>query len=274
MQVLLQVDVMKDALFDMVRKFAQTVPNVFMALVIFLVGYIVAKIIAKVLKKTLKNIGIDSIGEKLNEVDIVQKANIDIKISDIASKVMYYIVLLFFTVASTSVLGIPEISNLVSDIFTFVPNLIVALIVLILGTLLADALRKFLATALTSLGIASAGLISSFLFYFLFINIVILALSQAKIDTSFLSQNISIIIAGIVAAFAIGYGLASKDVMANMVASFYSKDQFEPGQKITIDGITGVVTSVSKSSLEITTDNGRVQIPISKATNSVVHYHD
>lgn len=274
MQVLLQVDVMRDVLFDMVRKFAQTVPNVFMALVIFLVGYIVAKIIAKVLKKTLKNIGIDSIGDKLNEVDIVQKANMDIKISEIASKLMYYIIMLFFTVAATSVLGIPEISNLVSDIFTFVPNLIVALIVLILGTLLADALRKFLATALTSLGISSAGLISSFLFYFLFINIVILALSQAKINTSFLSQNISIIIAGIVAAFAIGYGLASKDVMANMVASFYSKDQFETGQKITIDGITGVVTRVSKSSLEITTDNGRVQIPISKATNSVVRYHD
>lgn len=274
MKVLLQVDVMKDALFDMVRKFAQTVPNVFMAIVIFLVGYIVAKVVAKILKKALKNIGIDSIGEKLNEVDIVQKAKIDVKISEVASKFIYFIVMLFFIVASTSVLGIPEISNLVSNIFTFVPNLIVALIVLILGTLLADALRKFLATALTSLGISSAGLISSFLFYFLFINIVILALSQAKIDTSFLSQNISIIIAGIVAAFAIGYGLASKDVMANMVASFYSKDQFETGQKITIDGITGVVTSVSKSSLEITTDNGRVQIPISKATNSVVHYHD
>jgi hypothetical protein len=148
------------------------------------------------------------------------------------------------------------------------------MIVLILGTLLADILRKGIHTALTSLGISSAGLISSFLFYFLFINIVIVALSQAKIDTSFLSQNISIIIGGIVLAFAIGYGLASKNVMANIIASFYSKDQFQIGQKVTIDGITGVVNDISKSALTIKTKTGRVMFPLSQATNTKVEYHD
>lgn len=277
MKILLQVeqvDVVKNALFDMISKFAQTVPNVFMALIIFIIGYIIAKIIAKIVKKALKKVGVDAIGEKLNEIDIVQKANMDIKISDIASKFLYYFILLFFTVASTSVLGIPEISNLVTDIFTFIPNLIVALIVLILGTLLADMLRKVISTALTSLGISSAGLISSFLFYFLFINVVIVALGQAKIDTSFLSQNISIIIGGIVLAFAIGYGLASKDVMANIVASFYSKDQFEVGQKITIDGETGIVNEVKKNALIIKTETGKVMFPLSHATNTKVEYHD
>tara|TARA_R110000737_G_scaffold347538_3_gene379271 strand:- start:2984 stop:3781 length:798 start_codon:yes stop_codon:yes gene_type:complete len=265
---------MRDALIDMVKKFAETVPNVFMALVIFIIGFIVSKIVAKIVLTALKKVGIDSIGEKLNEIDIVQKANMDIKISGIASKFLYYFMMLFFAIAATSVLGIPEISNLVSDIFTFIPNLIVALIVLILGTLLADMLRKGIHTALNSLGIASAGLISSFLFYFLFINIVIVALSQAKIDTSFLSQNISIIIGGIVLAFAIGYGLASKDVMSNIVASFYSKDQFQVGQKVSIDGVTGVINEVSKTVLTIKTETGRVTLPLSQATNTKVEYHD
>ncbi|MFT4536966.1 MAG: hypothetical protein ACJA1A_002253 [Saprospiraceae bacterium] len=274
MKFLLRVDVMRDALIDMVKKFAETVPNVFMALVIFIIGFIVSKIVAKIVLTALKKVGIDSIGEKLNEIDIVQKANMDIKISGIASKFLYYFMMLFFAIAATSVLGIPEISNLVSDIFTFIPNLIVALIVLILGTLLADMLRKGIHTALNSLGIASAGLISSFLFYFLFINIVIVALSQAKIDTSFLSQNISIIIGGIVLAFAIGYGLASKDVMSNIVASFYSKDQFQVGQKVSIDGVTGVINEVSKTVLTIKTETGRVTLPLSQATNTKVEYHD
>ena len=264
MKFLLQVDVMRDALLDMVRKFAETVPNVFMALVIFIIGYIISKIVSKIVHTALKKVGIDNIGDKLNEIDIVQKANMDIKISVIASKFLYYFMMLFFAIAATSVLGIPEISNLVSDIFTFIPNLIVALIVLILGTLLADMLRKGIHTALNSLGVSSAGLISSFLFYFLFINIVIVALSQ----------NISIIIGGIVLAFAIGYGLASKDVMSNIVASFYSKDQFQIGQKVTIDGVTGVINDVSKSALTIKTETGRVTFPLSQATNTKVEYHD
>ena len=145
MKFLLQVeqfDVIRNALMDMVAKFAQTVPNAFMALIIFIIGYIIAKIVAKIVGKTLKKVGVDKIGEKLNEIDIVEKANMDIKISDLASKFLYYFILLFFTVASTSVLGIPEISNLITDIFTFIPNLLVAIIILILGTLLAICLER------------------------------------------------------------------------------------------------------------------------------------
>ena len=274
MKFLLQIDIMRSALTDMLSKFANTFPNVIMALVIFIIGVLISKIVAKTIKKALEKIGIDQLGEKLNEVDIVQKANMNIKFSEVTSKVFYYFIMLFFAVAATSVLGIPEISNLVSDIFTFIPNLIVALIVLILGTLLADMLRKVVDTALKSLGVSSSGLISSVLFYFIFINVIIVALGQAKIDTSFLSQNISIIIAGVVAAFAIGYGLASKDVMANMVASFYSKDQFIVGDKVTIEGVTGKVSEVNKSTLTLKTETGKVVFPLSKTINQKVEFHD
>ena len=137
--MILQISLMKDALYDMVSKLFKTVPNVVMAVVIFIVGIIISKIVAKVIKKTLEKIGIDKIGEKLNEIDIVQKANMEIKISSVLSKIIYYFLMLLFAVAATSVLGIPEISQLFADIFNFIPRLIVALIVLVLGTLIADA---------------------------------------------------------------------------------------------------------------------------------------
>ncbi len=274
MKIILQVSVMKTALTDMFTNLMNTVPNVVSAIVIFIVGYIVCKIVSKVIKKALEKIGIDKIGEKLNEIDVVQKANMEIKISTVLSKIIYYFLMLFFAVAATSVLGIPEISNLVADIFNFVPRLVVALIVLMLGILIADALRKMVHTGLKSLGVASAGLISSVVFYFLFINIVISALSQAQINTEFLSQNISIVIGGVIAAFAIGYGLASKDVMANMIASFYSGKQFQIGDKITIDDVTGVISSIDKSSLMVKTETGKVMFPLNKAVNQKVEFHD
>ena len=129
-------------------------------------------------------------------------------------------------------------------------------------------------TGLTSLGVSSAGILSSVVFYFLFINIVISALSQAEINTEFLAQNISIIIGGVIAAFAIGYGLASKDVMSNMIASFYTGKQFQIGDKITIDGVTGVISNIDKSSLTIKTETGRVMFPLNKAVNQKVEFHD
>jgi len=265
---------MTKALYDMLNKFAKTVPNVFMALIIFIIGYLVSKVLAKIVKKLLVKLGIDKIGEKLNDVEIIRKSSIEIKISELTAKLLYYFSMLFFIVASTSVLGIPEISQLVSDIFQFIPNLVVALIVLILGTLLADILRKGILTALKSLGIPSAAIIASIFFYFLFVNVFISALSQAEIDTTFLSQNISIILGGIVAAFAIGYGLASKDLMSNLVAAFYTKKQFNVGDKVTIEGETGVITSTENSKIEIKTESGKVVIPFSKTLKEKVVYHD
>lgn len=274
MKIVFQIDVMSKAISDMVSNLMKTVPNVVSAIVIFVVGLIVCKIIAKVVKTALSKIGVDKIGEKLNEIDIVQKANMDIKISTVLSKIIYYFLLLFFTVAATSVLGIKEISELVADIFAFIPKLVVALIVLVLGMLIADALRKIIHTGLKSLGVSSAGLISSVVFYFLFINIVISAMGQAEINTEFLSRNISIVISGVVAAFAIGYGLASKDVMANLIASFYSSKQFTVGQKVTIDSVTGVITEVDKSTITIKTETGKVMFPLNKAVNQKVEIHD
>lgn len=265
---------MDTALKEMFSNLLQTGTKVVFALVIFLVGYFVCKIITKGVRKALEKVGIDKIGDKLNEIDIVQKANMDIKISTVLSKIVYYFLMLFVAVAATSVLGIPEISNLVADLLNFIPKLVVALIVLVIGILIADALRKMVNSGLKSLGVPSAGIISSIVFYFLFINIVISALSQAEINTEFLSQNISIVIAGIIAAFAIGYGLASKDVMANMIASFYTGKQFQIGDKITIEDVTGVISNIDKSSITIKTETGKVVFPLNKAVNQKVEFHD
>ncbi|MEM9548412.1 MAG: mechanosensitive ion channel domain-containing protein [Bacteroidota bacterium] len=263
---------MDDALRELLSSLLQTGMKVGVAILIFIIGYIVCRIIAKAVKKVLEKVGIDKIGDKLNEIDIVQKAKMEIKISHVLSKIIYYFLMLFVAVAATSEL--PEVSNLIAELLNFIPKLVVALILLVLGILIADALRKMVLTGLKSLGVPSAGLISSVVFYFLFINIVISSLSQAEINTEFLSQNISIVIGGIVAAFAIGYGLASKDIMANMIASFYSGKQFQIGDKITIDDVTGVVLSLDKSTLTIKTDNGKVMFPLNKAVNQKVEFHD
>ena len=263
------------ALGDLITSFMRGVPNFFMAVVIAIIGFIVAKIIAKIIQKAMVSINIDAIGEKLNEIDFIDKSNIKIKISTILSKVVYYVLILFFMVAATDVLGMPAVSSLVSDLFNLIPNLIVAGIILILGTLLADMLRGVVQTALESLGIPSARMISSFVFYFMLINIVISAFTQAQINTAFLSQNISIVIGGIVLAFAIGYGLSSRSSMSNFLASYYSKGKFDVGDTITLDGVTGKVVEMDKSSLILIADSGnKIIFPLNQVSNSKIEIHN
>ena len=249
------------------------IPNIFVAILIFVVGYIISKIVTKGIEKALVKVKVDQLGDKLNEIDMVSKANANIKLSKIFSKAIYYFLLLFFMVAAAEALDMPAVSDVFKGIFDFFPKAITALLIIILGLLFAEFMRKILETAMKSLGISSAVLISNFIFYFLFVNIFILALSQAEINTDFLSQNLSLIIGGVVAAFAIAYGLASRDVVANYVASFYAVKNVEIGDRITIEDVTGVVTDIDKSSVVVQTDNSKVLIPLSKFMNRNVEIH-
>lgn len=260
---------------ELVSNFLSALPKIISAIVIAIIGFIIAKIVSRIVKTFLEKIQIDKLGEKLNEIEIIDKSNIKIKFSAALSKVAYYLLLIFFLVMATDVLAMPAISNLVVGIFNLIPNLLVAVIILVLGILISDGIKKMVQTALESLGIPSAKMISTFLFYFLFINVLLLALGQAGIDTDFLGQNISIIIAGIILAFAIGYGLASRSTMSNFLASFYSKGKIGLGDKITMDGVTGEIIALDKSTLLIkTSQNNTVVFPLHKITTEKIEIHN
>lgn len=259
---------------NLLSDFLSVIPGLFGAIVLIIVGLIIAKILRKSVRTVLEKIQIDKLSEQLNEIEIVHKANFEIKISSILSSVLYYFVLILFLVAATDVLGMAAISDLVKNIFEFIPNLVVAMIILVLGILMADMIKNLVTTACESLGIPSGKLIGNLLFYFLFINIVILALTQAGIETNFLSRNLSIMIAGIVFAFALGYGLASKGIMSNFLASYYSSNLINEGDKITIDGVTGTIEEMNKSTITLATPTSKIVFPLSKITTEKIEIHN
>lgn len=262
MRIVLFQNSTSKALEQMLNKVSQGVPNFITALFIVIVGIIIAKIVARIVRKLLEKVKIDQVGQKLNEIDFVEKSNIEIKLSAILSKVIYYFIVLFALVAGTDVLNMPAISNMVVNFMEFIPNLIVALVLIIVGLLGADILRKMVKTTCDSLGIPTAKMISSAIFYFVFITVLVMALSQAGIQTEFLSQNISIIIGGAVLAFSVGYGLASKDTAANILASSYAKDKLSIGDVVSIDGSKGTIIAMDRSTVTLKSDDKKVILPL------------
>lgn len=259
-----------EILHELVLKFAAVVPNLTGALLLLIAGIFISKIVSKFVQKLLSKIKIDRFGEKLNDIDLVHKSGIEIKISRIVSGVLYYFLLLIFMVAATDVLNMPVISNLMSDLINYIPNVIVALFILIIGLLVAENIRKIVLTVCKSLGISSAKTISSALFYFLFLTVLLSALEQARIQTSFLANNLTVMIGGIVLAFALGYGIASKDIMTNFIVSLMQKHKFKKGDHIKVGNFSGVVTEMDNSSVTLTTEEKQIVIPLNKLTTAEV----
>jgi len=242
----------------------------FAAAVVLIIGIIIAKTVTKLIKKLLEVIKIDKLGDKLNDIDFVKGADIDFKISAVISKILYYFIVLIFLVIATDILSMQAISDLIADLINFFPKLLTGLVLLVFGVLLSELIRKLVETTLKSIGVASAKLISSFLFYFLFINVVVVAIGQTGINTQFLQQNISIIIAGGVLAFSIGYGLASRDVMANFLSSFYTRDKVAVGDFIELAGEEGEVIEMTKTAITLAANGKKVIYPLKKLLNERV----
>lgn len=259
---------------DLLKQFVSAVPRVATAIFIIIIGIIISKIVAGIVKKLLKKLQVDRLGEKLEEIDIVQKSNVSIQISSVISKFIYYILLLFFMIAGAEALGMPAISQLVSDIINFIPNLIVAIIMIVLGLLIAEALKNIVHTALKSLGIPSASMISSFVFYFILLTVFVSALRQAAIETKFLETNLSILIAGVVFAFAIGYGLASKDLLKNFLSSFYNKGKISVGDTVSVGDVSGEIVNIDNTTVTIRSNDRRILYPLSQVLGDKITIHD
>lgn len=263
-----------DLLKQLLAQLVAFIPNIMGALTIIIVGWILARTLSKFIKKILKAIGADKLAEKLNEIDVFYKSKIKLVPSTLLSKVVYYLLMFLFFIAATDVLGMQVISDLMGKILNYIPQLVSAALVFIIGVLAADFLKNIVKTTCDSLGIPAAGVISNVVFYFVFLNISMITLAQAGIDTEFIESNLSIILGGIVLAFAIGYGLASRNIVANFLASFYNRDKIHLGDVISVGGLKGEVIEMDNTSLVLlSADDTRVIIPLSKLASDPVEIH-
>ena len=255
-------EILTNIFLTLIDQIIAFVPKLVVAIVILVIGNIVAKILAAMIKKILVTVGVDKIGEKLNEIDVIKQMNIEVKFSAIIPGVLKFFVLLIFITSATETLGIKALSDMVLKLANFVPQALSAAIMLLIGIFVSDIFKNATVTVCKSFNVPSAKLIGNVVFFFFFAIILIASLGQAGINTTLLESTFNLLIGGIILAFAIGYGFASKDILANILTSFYSKGKYKPGQIIQVDDIRGEVVDIDATSLTLKTSDGRVYLPL------------
>lgn len=260
------IEVVKQVLFQ----FASAAVNVAKASIVLLIGWLIAKFVAKALEKLLSGLNLDRFGEKINETEFAQKAGFKLKLSFFFSKLAYYVLLMVFLMMATDVMGVPIVSAMVKDMISYLPKLLSSLALFVFGIYLAEFVKNIVLTTTNALGISSGKIIANFVFYLVFLTLTISALAQASIETSLITSNLTVILGGVVLAFAIGYGFASRDTMANFLASFYSKNKVKVGDYVLIDGSKGRVIAMDSNSITLQGEGKIIVIPLKKLTSEKV----
>lgn len=201
--------------------------------------------------------------EKLKVHELFEKAQIKTSVAEIIARFAYWVILLIFLVGISETLGWNAVSQKISGFMNFLPQVFISLIILIIGLYIASVVRQTIVAAFLSFGLAFGKLVSSAFFYFLLLFVMVIALEQLGINTTIITSNVIIIIGGAVLAFAISYGFASKDILHNFLASLYSKNNFQIGQKIILqDESVGEIIKMDNISVTLKTEEGKLVIPI------------
>ena len=259
-----------EAITQLLYRFLDFVPNLLGAIVVLVVGYIAARLITTVLKRLLVLIGVDKLTERLKAVDVVAQSDLQLSLSTVLSRILFYFIMLVVLVAATDVLGLEVVSNLVASAIAYVPNLLAALVILVIGAILADVLKEVATVACRSLAIPAAGMIGSIVFWFVFVAILISALSQAQLDTEFIVANLSILLAGLSLAFALAYGLAAKPLMGGFLAQFYNRGKFNIGDRVRVAGEEGLIIAIDRASLTLSDQGQLAIVPLARLQTETV----
>lgn len=254
----------RSALEDFVGIMISSIPVLIQAVVLFLIGYLLAKLISGVLGKTLKKIKFDDLAEKLKLDEPLRIIGANNGLSSLVASLVFYLIMLAVTVSTARNLGIEVLTTLVQDIIDFMPKVFISIMILLAGYIIATKIKEVLINVTKSLGGSAGSVLGNIMYYFIMVIVVITAIEQLGVNTDLISKNILIVVAVILFAGAVAYGYAAREIMRNMLSSFYSKKNFYKGQRIRIGELEGEILEIDNTSVILQTSENKVVIPSSE----------
>jgi len=236
-------------------------PRILAGLMMLLLGWLLARLLSKLIARSLKVLRFDKLMDRMQVGTFLKRVKSDKTPSQIVAKFVYWIIMLMIFVGFSETLELSIVSQKIGMLINYIPNIIIAAFILIIGMYLANQFRTLVQTTLSSYGIRSGRVVGSILFYLVAIFVILTTLEQLKFNIDLLTSNVMILLGGVALAFAIGYGLAAKEIFPHIISSYYNKGTFHIGERIRISGTEGTIVELTNLSVVIETKEGRRYIP-------------
>ncbi len=255
-------DLTIDSLSEMGKEVAMVLPKIIGALTVLIVGWLVIKIVLFLLGKILKLTKVDALSERINDMDALGKGDFKIDLVKIILGFVKWGLLLVFFIVAADILSWDVISTEIGNLLRYLPRLFSALILLMIGFYIGNLVKSTVKRLFDSLELRGSNLVSNLLFYIIVVFMSITALNQAGVDTTIITNNLTLILGSFLLAFGLGFGLGSKDVIADILRLYYTRKTYAVGDKITIGEDSGTIEAIENNSLTLATKAGKFIIPI------------
>lgn len=233
-------------------------PKIVSGIILIFLAWLVAKLVEKGVRVLMVRAKFDSVLGKVGVDTALQQLGLRQSLSDVVPRVVYFLLLFLFARSLADTLGLQAISDAIGAFLGYVPNIVAALLILLVGSALGRFGGAAVARSAETSGLEFGPALGRMLSGAVLFVAVIMAISQLRIDTDIVRLVTALSMAGAALAFGLSFGLGSRSLVSNILAGFYVRRLFAPGSEVEIGGRRGTVTAVSTTSTILEDDGTEV----------------
>jgi len=183
------------------------------------------------------------------------------QVSDLVGLIVFWGVLLFFVAAAADTLGLPVLSTSLAGIGYYLPRLLGALLILVLGLVVGNLAREGVAAAASAAGAPFAAAVGQTARAAIMTAAALIAVAELGVDITLLTAIISVTLLAVLGAFAVAFGLGARTVMSNIIGAHYLRQTFEVGHHVRVGAIEGTISGITATAVLVRVPEGEVVIP-------------
>ncbi|RJP29105.1 MAG: hypothetical protein C4533_04715 [Candidatus Omnitrophota bacterium] len=201
----------------------QFLANVVMVVVLLIIGWAISKLIKNLVVKGLKAIKLDDVSDKFKLSEILEKGGMKYSLSELIGVICYWIGMLITVIIAVNSVGLTMAADLLNRIVLFIPNIVIAIIILIAGMFVATLLNNLVQTAASNAGLSQAKLLGKISEAIVVIFAAAISLEQLGIGAKIIELIIGIILGSLGLGLAIALGLGCRDIVGKYVEDLLDK---------------------------------------------------
>lgn len=233
-------------------------PLIAFSFLVLIIGYLIGRLMRYLTKKLINNLPRLFKDERIK--NRLYQVNFENSATHIGN-IIFWMILIFTFVLISEIIGLPIITFWLSGIVTFLPNILVAVIIIFLGIIGGKLAGNLIISAANRADLSHGNVIGKIAQYGLLIISLIISIDHLGIEISFLIQIVNIVLAALLFGAALAFGLGAKKSVSNILASYYIHQNFKEGDKIKIDETEGQIIQINSTSIKLDTEEGEVNIP-------------
>ncbi len=212
-------DVFNASLQDLWWGFIQFAPKLIVAIIFFIVGWVLGNLVAKAFEHVVSALKIDKLFQSVGADDLFRKAGMSLNTGYFIGQVVKWFVIIVFLLPSLNLVGLDYISSfLKDDVLGFLPRVVVAALILIIATVVANAVSKAINASARAINLRSANMLSTIAKYAVWIFAFIIALGQLGVAPAYMQILFAGIIGMLAIAGALAFGLGAKDAAGRFIS--------------------------------------------------------